>query len=68
MLTGPARSCKLYKEQGCSHVDGYLCDFPTCLMLKKYEQSSILTILEQKDVGAEYEQVLLKNLDDLYEE
>lgn len=68
MLTDPVRSCKLYKEQGCSHVDGYLCDFPTCSMLKKYEECVIFAVLEQKDIGAEYEQTLLKNLDDFYEE
>jgi len=26
----PVYSCKLYKDKDCSHVDGYLCDFPKC--------------------------------------
>ena len=23
----PVHSCQLYKDRGCSHVDGFLCDF-----------------------------------------
>ena len=34
----PVYSCKLYKERGCSHVDGILCDFPKCHMLKDYKK------------------------------
>jgi len=26
----PVRHCDVYREDGCSHVDGYLCDFETC--------------------------------------
>lgn len=32
----PVRKCRLYKEQGCCHVDGFLCDFPDCSMNKEY--------------------------------
>lgn len=32
----PVHNCKLYKEQGCSHVDGMLCDFPNCSMNNEY--------------------------------
>lgn len=32
----PVYSCDLYKDHGCSHVDGFLCDFPKCSMNKKY--------------------------------
>jgi len=32
----PVEMCSIYKEQGCSHVDGLLCDFPECQMLKDY--------------------------------
>lgn len=32
----PVRDCHLYNEQGCSHVDGLLCDFPECSMEHKY--------------------------------
>lgn len=26
----PLKYCEIYKEQGCSHVDGYLCKVETC--------------------------------------
>ena len=26
----PVKHCDVYKEDGCAHVDGYLCDFETC--------------------------------------
>lgn len=32
----PVRNCKLYKDKGCSHIDGILCDFPNCSMNKEY--------------------------------
>lgn len=34
----PVKDCKLYKEQSCSHVDGYLCQYNTCQMRKEYER------------------------------
>ena len=37
-------------------------------MKKNKEAGKYLSLLQQKDIGAEYEQALLKNLDDLYEE
>lgn len=33
----PAHSCSLHKDLGCVHVDGMMCDFPKCSMLKLYE-------------------------------
>ena len=33
----PVYYCSLYRDFGCSHVDGYLCDFPDCTMNKEYE-------------------------------
>lgn len=33
----PVKGCDLYKEEGCSHVDGYLCDYPDCSMLKRLQ-------------------------------
>ena len=35
--TDPVKHCCVYKEFGCSHVDGMLCDFETCDMRKKQE-------------------------------
>ena len=33
----PVKECKLYKDQSCSHVDGFLCQYNTCQMRKDYE-------------------------------
>lgn len=33
----PVCHCRLYKKEGCSHVDGFLCDYPDCEMLHDYE-------------------------------
>lgn len=38
----PIKGCVVYKDIGCSHVDGYLCDYPKCSMLIKYKDSNIL--------------------------
>jgi len=32
----PVRKCSLYRNEGCAHVDGLLCDYPECSMLKEY--------------------------------
>lgn len=32
----PVKHCELYKDGGCSHVDGILCDFETCSMRLEY--------------------------------
>jgi len=36
----PVVKCKLFKELGCAHVDGYLCDFPDCDMHEKYQSTN----------------------------
>lgn len=41
----PVRNCQLYREKGCSHVDGFLCDYPSCSMLKDY--------LKERDLDAD---------------
>lgn len=28
--------CDLYRNEGCSHFDSLLCDYPECSMLKEY--------------------------------
>lgn len=35
----PVYRCNVYKEIGCCHVDGPLCDFPQCTMNIQYEQN-----------------------------
>lgn len=32
----PVLHCVVYKDVGCLHVDGLLCDFPTCPILDRY--------------------------------
>ena len=32
----PIKHCTLYKKEGCSFVDGPLCDYPYCQMNKKF--------------------------------
>lgn len=39
-LRDPVLSCKQFKEVGCSHVDGFLCDFPNCSIQKNYEKEN----------------------------
>lgn len=34
----PVKECPLYRNRGCSHVDGYLCDMKTCTELAKYRE------------------------------
>lgn len=36
----PTYGCELYAQSGCTHVDGFLCDFPNCSMLKEYRESN----------------------------
>ena len=40
----PVMKCELYKKEGCSHVDGFLCDYNKCTMRMEFE----LFILEQQ--------------------
>ena len=44
MKNDPVKKCQLYKDKGCSHVDGILCDFPECSMNKDY----LSTIAQQQ--------------------
>ena len=39
--TDPVESCLVYKERGCVHVDGLLCNFPNCSLFKKYYKKKI---------------------------
>lgn len=32
----PVYSCRVYKEVGCAHVDGMLCEMKSCPILKEY--------------------------------
>ena len=37
-LTDPVKSCNLYRNEGCSHVDGFLCNMETCSCKKRYDE------------------------------
>lgn len=34
----PVKKCNLYKDIKCSHIDGFLCDFPQCTMEYQYNK------------------------------
>jgi len=36
IMSDPVKYCRVYKEIGCSHVDGYLCDMKTCSIRQKF--------------------------------
>jgi len=35
-MMDPVKHCDLYKDEGCAHVDGFLCYFETCSMRLEY--------------------------------
>ena len=35
-MKDPVKHCDLYKNEGCTHVDGFLCDYDTCTMRLDY--------------------------------
>jgi len=32
----PIKDCQLYNDKGCSYIDGFLCNFPSCSMNEEY--------------------------------
>ena len=61
----PLSNCEVYKEIGCSHVDGFLCDVKTCSLLKKYKEYLELFKFEQElDIPFKlrhYQSIIKKN-------
>lgn len=46
--TDPVKHCPVYKNEGCSHVDGYLCDYPSCSIVKEYMKEELIqSIVDQ---------------------
>jgi hypothetical protein len=39
-LNDPIRGCDVYKNIGCAHIDGFLCDYPNCSILKEYKMNN----------------------------
>lgn len=46
-MKDPVKCCKLYKESGCSHVDGPLCNFDTC---KERLEHELFELEQQLDI------------------
>lgn len=44
LLNDPLIGCYLYEDLGCAHIDGYLCDYPNCSMLKEHIEKRKKTI------------------------
>ena len=36
IMSDPVRYCEVYRDIGCTHVDGYLCDMETCDIRRKF--------------------------------
>ena len=36
IMSDPVRYCEVYRDIGCTHVDGYLCDMRTCDIRQKF--------------------------------
>lgn len=34
----PVKNCEVHKEEGCTHVDGYLCEMETCDILENFRK------------------------------
>lgn len=45
----PVKRCEVYKREGCSHVDGPLCDMETCSMVVESDQKKIIPIVQQNN-------------------
>jgi hypothetical protein len=44
----PLYNCRVFKDLRCSHVDGFLCDFPKCSINRKYLLELEMFELEQQ--------------------
>jgi hypothetical protein len=52
-MNDPVKGCDVYKNIGCAHVDGFLCDYPNCSILKDYKMNErIQELAEQADLHA----------------
>lgn len=58
----PVKKCELYKQKGCSHVDGPLCDFPECSMNKSFiKENNIPDYVLPKNIVKTYFRKLKKH-------
>ena len=47
----PVTHCELYIKEGCSHVDGFLCDMDTCDIRQKFLNGTLESTEDQYEVG-----------------
>jgi hypothetical protein len=47
-MNDPVKGCDVYKNIGCAHVDGFLCDYPNCSILKDYKMNERLAKLTEQ--------------------
>ena len=40
----PFYGCEVWLNEGCSHVDGLLCNYPECEILKKYRKDDSISL------------------------
>lgn len=57
----PLKHCKLYKAEGCAHVDGFLCDVDTCQERLLHE-----IFLDEQILDIPFKDRLYKTRPDLY--
>jgi hypothetical protein len=51
----PVKHCEVYRKEGCSHVDGYLCHMETCDILEKFLQEKNFEILQEAPENKKWE-------------
>jgi len=56
-MNDPIRGCQVYKDIGCAHVDGFLCDYPNCSILKDYKMNKRIKELAEQ-AGSTHKQNL----------
>lgn len=44
----PLKHCDVYKKQGCTHVDGFLCDVRTCDILHDFRKANEFAVPEKQ--------------------
>jgi len=49
-MNDPIRGCDVYKNIGCAHIDGFLCDYPNCSILKEYKMNQRIQDLTNKEL------------------
>lgn len=56
-MKDPIKHCSLHKDQGCSHIDGFLCDFETCSMRIDYENkyTALVKLVEDHNSSCDAE-------------